>query len=493
MIAVFLLVLQSLSAVCPGGIALIKHFEGFERCASPDPIGLPTIGYGHLCKKNDPVCKRCFTEPEAAAFLIEDLKTYENCVQKALGPLMSRTNPAQYAAMVSFTFNLGCGGFQTSTFLKRMKGGEAPSKYVKSEFGKFVNAGGRPFSGLVRRRTEESDLFNGRGKYAASCGGSGTSYAPPTSKSPVTPANKYSTILPGLSYGSLCLASVNNVNVGGKCVKAAQCTGSSLSVPSFCPGQAGLECCVQVDSSAKKTFVENKPFLGKSCQAPLNGVTSKGTCRYTSLCANDGSVSVPGFCPGATNIQCCVGTPKTKKPSPFLPQQPPKTPNTPKPPANQPPTNPTPEIPSNDPVAKSIYSLPKKAAPAYQKGSRIGTINVVTIQNKPVEIKTAIRYEQMRLAAKRDGNNLRIISGFRDNSQQVRLYNMYKNGRGNLAARPGYSNHQNGIALDLNPEEGNNYRWLAKNASKYGFCRTVPSERWHWEYLPVNKGRCIRA
>ena len=28
------------------------------------------------------------------------------------------------------------------------------------------------------------------------------------------------------------------------------------------------------------------------------------------------------------------------------------------------------------------------------------------------------------------------------------------------------------------------YRWLCLNAYKYGFIRTVPSERWHWEFLP---------
>jgi lysozyme len=29
---------------------LIKGFEGFVARPAPDPIGLPTVGYGHLCQ-----------------------------------------------------------------------------------------------------------------------------------------------------------------------------------------------------------------------------------------------------------------------------------------------------------------------------------------------------------------------------------------------------------------------------------------------------------
>lgn len=36
------------------------------------------------------------------------------------------------------------------------------------------------------------------------------------------------------------------------------------------------------------------------------------------------------------------------------------------------------------------------------------------------------------------------------------------------------------------------YRWLCLNAWKYGFIRTVRSERWHWEYLP-GKGQFSRV
>ena len=49
------------------------------------------------------------------------------------------------------------------------------------------------------------------------------------------------------------------------------------------------------------------------------------------------------------------------------------------------------------------------------------------------------------------------------------------------------SNHQNGIAFDLNTggfEGAPVYDWMKKNATSFGFIRTVNKEHWHWEYRP---------
>lgn len=58
-------------------------------------------------------------------------------------------------------------------------------------------------------------------------------------------------------------------------------------------------------------------------------------------------------------------------------------------------------------------------------------------------------------------------------------------------AMPGTSNHEldddnNSFAIDFKVN-GNRkvYEWLVKNAHKYGWVRTVPSERWHWEFRPT--------
>jgi GH24 family phage-related lysozyme (muramidase) len=167
----FLLFVTSLYALCPGAIQLIKFSEGFEKCVGPDPIGIPTVAYGHKCQPNDPYCarNRCFTEAQATALLFEDLKQFQSCVRGYLGPLMNKFTKAQFAALVSFTFNLGCGTLQGSTMLKRLGTGENPNQVIPQEFPKFIYGGGVVQPGLVTRRKSEVDLFLGRGQYASNC------------------------------------------------------------------------------------------------------------------------------------------------------------------------------------------------------------------------------------------------------------------------------------------------------------------------------------
>ncbi|MBL8715371.1 MAG: M15 family metallopeptidase [Myxococcales bacterium] len=126
----------------------------------------------------------------------------------------------------------------------------------------------------------------------------------------------------------------------------------------------------------------------------------------------------------------------------------------------------------------------RRSDTGYKSGSAFA-ITVVDADNKPVELATASAYARMQKAAAAAGVHIRVVSGFRTMSQQKYLYNCYVtkscNG-GNLAAKPGYSNHQSGHALDLNTSSAGVGSWLAAHADEYGFKRTVPSEPWHWEY-----------
>jgi LAS superfamily LD-carboxypeptidase LdcB len=137
-------------------------------------------------------------------------------------------------------------------------------------------------------------------------------------------------------------------------------------------------------------------------------------------------------------------------------------------------------------------------------------IQLCQIDGKPINISIADDYLNMREDAAKVGINLKIQSGFRSPydtintnsksgvkvsaSSQQQLYQAYLDGKGNLAAQPGKSNHGNGIGLDLStgsrkaasngPLNTKVYDWLVKNSWRYGFIRTVSTEEWHFDYLP---------
>ena len=96
-------------------------------------------------------------------------------------------------------------------------------------------------------------------------------------------------------------------------------------------------------------------------------------------------------------------------------------------------------------------------------------------------------YLKLRDAAASKNLELGIESAFRTYARQAQLYQLYLAGQGNLAAKPGASNHQHGQAFDLNTRGFNTplYLWLTKNGPKLGFIRTVNKEHWHWEYRPA--------
>lgn len=122
------------------------------------------------------------------------------------------------------------------------------------------------------------------------------------------------------------------------------------------------------------------------------------------------------------------------------------------------------------------------AADGYRRGRR-APITLVTIDGAPIERATANAYWAMREAAAADGHDLTIFSAYRTHEEQQYFYDCYRScacNRCSPAAKPGYSNHQMGRALDIAmwPEV---HAWLEANARRFGFVATVASEPWHWE------------
>jgi hypothetical protein len=93
--------------------------------------------------------------------------------------------------------------------------------------------------------------------------------------------------------------------------------------------------------------------------------------------------------------------------------------------------------------------------------------------------------------AEQSNIEISINSAFRTFQRQAELFHLFEIHQGNLAARPGASNHQHGQAFDLNTRhnvlDGTDkvYEWLKRNAPSHGFVRAVSKESWHWEYRPL--------
>lgn len=134
------------------GIDLIKRFEGLRLKKYDDGIGIMTIGYGHRILPRESYDE--ITESDADALLRKDLQTAENCVNNSV---KGNITQSQFDALCSFTFNLGCGALGKSTLLRYVNDGNDMS--AAQEFGKWVNGGGKPMPGLVKRRQAEMELF----------------------------------------------------------------------------------------------------------------------------------------------------------------------------------------------------------------------------------------------------------------------------------------------------------------------------------------------
>lgn len=79
------------------------------------------------------------------------------------------------------------------------------------------------------------------------------------------------------------------------------------------------------------------------------------------------------------------------------------------------------------------------------------------------------------------GKKLDIRSGFRSRQEQEVLYQKYLNGTGNLAAKPGSSNHESGNAADvyIDGVALNSHPEAQKVAAQLGVTFPVPGEPWH--------------
>ncbi len=135
-------------------------------------------------------------------------------------------------------------------------------------------------------------------------------------------------------------------------------------------------------------------------------------------------------------------------------------------------------------IANKTYALP----PDYNPG---------------VDPSAQAAFDKMQAAAYDEGLNIYISSGFRSYDYQAGLYERYVQRSGKeeadrYSARPGHSEHQTGLAFDLNTidmtfADTDEYQWVKKHCAEYGFIIRYPEdgeevtgymyEPWHLRYL----------
>ena len=150
-----------------------------------------------------------------------------------------------------------------------------------------------------------------------------------------------------------------------------------------------------------------------------------------------------------------------------------------------------------------------------------------TSVNKTLQTVACDAFLEMQKAAAADGVTVWMQSGYRSVAYQTKLYEkktQYYRDKGfeEAAARekaaaivnpPGYSEHNCGLAADLNSPEHTGldegfentaaFRWLCQHAGEYGFILRYPKgaeekteityEPWHWRYVGVENAAKINA
>jgi lysozyme len=147
------------------GVDLIASFEGFVPYAYNDAAGHATAGYGRLlhfgpvtaadvAKYGNRSAPR-LSRSKARQMLREDI--HEKAADHVRRLVKVKLTQNEFDALVSLVFNIGPGGFASSTVLRELNKGHR--KRAGLAFLMWSKAGGQTLLGLLRRRRAERKLF----------------------------------------------------------------------------------------------------------------------------------------------------------------------------------------------------------------------------------------------------------------------------------------------------------------------------------------------
>ena len=125
--------------------------------------------------------------------------------------------------------------------------------------------------------------------------------------------------------------------------------------------------------------------------------------------------------------------------------------------------------------------------------------------------EAAEKFLELCKDGEKQGLRLFAKSAYRSHEIQITLYNKYvkedgKEAADKYSARPGYSEHETGLSVDINLANDkfnttDEYYWLIKNAYKYGFILRYPKDKenitgyqfegWHYRYVGIDTAKYI--
>lgn len=145
----------TVAAVLAAAGVSVAHYEGYIGHTYADPVGIPTICFGHTGP--DVKAGLQLTRPECVVLLEKD-------VSEALGAVLECVRvdmtPYQAVALTSFVYNIGGQAFCGSTLVKLANAGDWQGACAQLD--RWIFARGVKFTGLVNRRAAERAICEGR-------------------------------------------------------------------------------------------------------------------------------------------------------------------------------------------------------------------------------------------------------------------------------------------------------------------------------------------
>ncbi|WP_422505943.1 lysozyme [Stenotrophomonas sp. GZD-301] len=133
---------------------VVVMFEGVEQKVYRDPVGIPTACVGETDKEVVGF-KQQFSRDECLAVMGASLHAHAVAMDKCITRPVERH---EAAAVLSWSYNVGTSAACASTLVRLLNEG----KPFCQELDRWTFAGGRQLPGLVRRRTAERALCEGR-------------------------------------------------------------------------------------------------------------------------------------------------------------------------------------------------------------------------------------------------------------------------------------------------------------------------------------------